>query len=405
MLGVAFRIAQRMGIHSESILATQTVLEAELCRRLWWSLVLFDARICEMSNQKTSMLDPTWNCKVPLNVNDSDLGPELKEPPQIQGASSQALFSVLRCELGEVVRHSTFYLDLTAPALKVLARDVEHISYPDGSGLSKLEAIFEDKYLKFCDQGTPIHFMTVWTIRSYLARWRLIEHYSKYSSLSAHQAEAKRDAALSYALKIIECDTKIMVSPLTKGFTWLMVLYFPFIAYMHLLRYLKQRPVSNQAEHIWELLSDNYEAHFGPPESDNSMFIKIVANILLRAWEIREAEFNQRGVSLMPPRIVATVRRRLAETTKDPQALHGGYRDSATNIDADLFSGQSQLNFANQVIFNRMSGLDVYQFTTAGGYQNTSQSTLFNFDPNLTDLSTTDWAIMNLASETGPSLP
>ncbi|PQE20331.1 c6 transcription factor protein [Rutstroemia sp. NJR-2017a BBW] len=324
MLGVAIRIAQRMGMHSETLLATESVLEAELRRRLWWSLVLFDARICEMSNSKTSMLDPTWNCKIPLNLNDSDLSPELKEPPQVQGSSSQALFSMLRCEIGEVVRHSTFYLDLTNPALKFLARDGEYISYPDGGGLSNLEATFEAKYLKFCDQGTPIHFMT--------------------------------------------------------------------------------QPASNQAEHIWELLSDNYDAHFSPAESDDSMFIKIVANLLLRAWEVREAEYNQLGGTLTPPRIVVSVRRRLIETTKDPRSLHGEFEKSATNIDSNVYSGHSQLVFPNQVIFNGRSELDAFQFAVAGSYQNTSASTLFDFDPNLTDFSATDWATMNLPSQVSLSL-
>ncbi|KAM3086057.1 hypothetical protein ACMFMG_000193 [Clarireedia jacksonii] len=400
MLGVAFRIAQRMGIHSEALLAVHPVLEAELRRRLWWSLVLFDARICEMSNSKTSMLDPTWNCKVPLNVNDTDLGPELKEVPQIQGPSSQALFSVLRCELGDVVRHSTFYLDLTAPALKVLSRDIHHSSYPDGSALSKLELIFEEKYLKFCDQGTPIHFMTVWTTRSYLARWRLVEHYSKYSSLSIQQAETQRGAAISYALKILECDTKIMASPLTQGFTWLMIIYFPFIAYVHLLRYLKQQPLSDQAERIWEILSDNYDAHFGPTYKDNSMFIKVAADILLRAWEAREAAFNQLRKSLTPPRIVVSVRHQLAETTKEPQNFQGGYQESTISTESDLFSGPSQSGLVGQGTLNSMSDLDAYKVTSSG-YHSTSEPTMFDFDPNMTDWSATDWSMMNLAPGAG----
>lgn len=52
MLGVAIRIAQRMGIHSESALSKCTVFEAELSRRLWWSLMLFDSRISEMADHK-----------------------------------------------------------------------------------------------------------------------------------------------------------------------------------------------------------------------------------------------------------------------------------------------------------------------------------------------------------------
>jgi len=61
MLGVAMRIAQRMGIHTESTYAKYTALEAEMRRRLWWSLVIFDNRMCEMATySKGTMLIPTW---------------------------------------------------------------------------------------------------------------------------------------------------------------------------------------------------------------------------------------------------------------------------------------------------------------------------------------------------------
>jgi len=96
MLGVAIRIAQRMGIHSESALAKCTAVEAEMRRRLWWSLILFDTRIGETANSKTTTLDPTWDCKIPLNVNDSDLRPEMKGPPAIQGKSTEAPFAIVR---------------------------------------------------------------------------------------------------------------------------------------------------------------------------------------------------------------------------------------------------------------------------------------------------------------------
>ncbi|KAH8688779.1 hypothetical protein BGW36DRAFT_392158 [Talaromyces proteolyticus] len=82
MLGIAIRIAQRMTIHSESALAKCTVFEAELGRRLWWALVL-------------------WDCRVPLSLNDSDLRPEMKEPPNVQRTPTDALFIVVRSELGD----------------------------------------------------------------------------------------------------------------------------------------------------------------------------------------------------------------------------------------------------------------------------------------------------------------
>jgi hypothetical protein len=83
MLGLAIRISQRMGIHNKPIYAKCTALEAEMRRRLWWSLIMFDNRICEMFDYKTAMLAPTWDCRTPLNVNDFSIRPEVKTPPVI----------------------------------------------------------------------------------------------------------------------------------------------------------------------------------------------------------------------------------------------------------------------------------------------------------------------------------
>ena len=166
MLGVAVRIAQRMGIHSESALSKCTAFEAEMRRRLWWSPILFDTRIGQIANSRTVTLDPTWDCKIPLNVNDSDLRPEMKGPPAVQGKCTEALFVVVRSELGEYIRHTEFHLDFTCPALKPIAKHVQNGFALGGGELIKLEEMIEDQYFKACDQKNPIHFMTIWTTRA-----------------------------------------------------------------------------------------------------------------------------------------------------------------------------------------------------------------------------------------------
>ena len=121
MLGTAFRIAQRLGIPSESANVKHTVLEAEMRRRLWWSMVLFDARISEVSDHKATTLVPTWDCQIPLNVNDFDLHPDMKIRPANQEEPTEALFLVVRSELTNFVRHSSSHLDFINPILKVVA--------------------------------------------------------------------------------------------------------------------------------------------------------------------------------------------------------------------------------------------------------------------------------------------
>ncbi len=95
MLGIAIHIAQRIGIHSESALAECTAFEAEMRQRLWWLLMFFDTRMAELAGSNTVTLDPTWYCKTPLNVNDTDLRPEMKVPPVPRGEPADAVFAIV----------------------------------------------------------------------------------------------------------------------------------------------------------------------------------------------------------------------------------------------------------------------------------------------------------------------
>jgi hypothetical protein len=408
MLGVAIRIAQRMGIHSESALAKCTPLEAEMRRRLWWSLVLFDTRIGEMVGYKTTMLIPTWDCRIPLNVNDSDLRPEMKEPPQVRGKSTDALFAVVRSQLGDFVRHTSFHLDFTSPALKPFARNGQNSPIPEGSELVSLEKMIEDKYLKFCDPENPLHFMTIWTTRGYLAKCRFLEYLSNFSSLSACQAEAQRDAAISYAISMLECNTKIMTSPLTKGFLWLVHLYLPFPAYIQILQNLKRRPVSDQAERAWEVLSDDYEACFclnGRKEMYSPIF-NILAKIVLQAWEARKATFKQSGEPLVTPRIVLSIMQRATQIAQNEQKADTAQPNGATDMGINDFPMPMPMGFGSQSLLYNMGGQDSYAGTGPWAYPFMPGMAPLDDDVNL-DWSAMDWDMVSAPAgeSSGPSLP
>lgn len=362
MLGIAIRIAQRMGIHSEAALAKcESLLEAEMRRRLvsdagfpfladrglfsscptypigceswndansavveWWSLVLLDTRIGEMVDIKAgTALNPLWDCRIPLNLSDFDLA-DLKElPTSIQGRPTEAIFAVVRAALGDHVRHSAFYLETTCPAMKPVAKAARPSQMPEngGSEVDVLEKTIEEKYLQFCDPEHGVHHATIWFARGYFAKCRLIEHYVRYFTAPrpGRQSDAQRSIATSYALRMLECDTNLVNTPLTKSFTWMAQLYFPFAAYFQIAQDLRTRPLDEGAERAWETLSDNYDARFLSSNFDPNFtghsrmdkggifrqsWFKLFAEVILRAWNAREAALAQSGELIMPPRIV-----------------------------------------------------------------------------------------------------
>ncbi|PWY90686.1 hypothetical protein BO70DRAFT_328527 [Aspergillus heteromorphus CBS 117.55] len=306
MLCVAMRNAQRMGLHLESCNRRFPALEAELRRRLWWSLMLFDHRICEMSDHKTSLLTPTWDCLPPLNVNDLDLRPEMKSPPPPHPQPSEALFPVLRSTLADFTRHSAFHLDFTNPALKPIAKDLG----PDP--FTTLSAIITEKYLQHCNPENPIHSLVLQTAHGQLSKSRLLEQYSTFSSSpsstttnnstnhlssspsSTSPTHPNPDSPITHAITQLQSDTSLMTSPLTKPFRWLTHYNFPSPAYIYLIQDLKRRPLSVHADRAWEAMDANYLARFEDMARDTPM-ADYLGRVVSLAWAAREGVRMKKG--------------------------------------------------------------------------------------------------------------
>ncbi|KAF2852134.1 hypothetical protein T440DRAFT_52397 [Plenodomus tracheiphilus IPT5] len=371
LLGNAMRIAQRMGIHNEAANARHTILEAEMRRRLWWSMVLFDSRIAEMTDLKTSTLLPTWDCQVPLDVNDFDLREEMKQLPLVYTQKSEALFAVVRSKIGDAVRHDHSHLDFVNPVLKALAKTSAIGSAPDANDLPALERMIETKYLSGCDLDNPIHYMTVWMGRVALAK----AHFTHHLAVCARgqPTDMQRDASIACAMHMLECDTRLMISPLLKGYRWLVYLHFPFPAYIHLADDLKRRPLGDHASEAWRVMSGNCSARFldydnndNPMDKQKNPFVKIFAGLVLQAWTARE---NALGPSEEPPLIVTQIKQRVDNMHMNGQTMgqtrdftqNGGNKEVFMSDPADfgflnsLYMGDDRLDIDNTAMFAPVS--------------------------------------------------
>lgn len=317
-LGVALRIAQRLGLQDESTYAKLSVLDAELRRRLWWALIIFDNRMCEMSNNlKSTMLLPIWNCKTASNFNDFDLRAETKTMPKENEAPSQAVFTVVRTAMADQLRHTPWSLDFNNPLLKPLARRQQ-------STLDAFEQQLEARYLSKCNPEDPLHFMTIWTARGLMAKNRFWEHLSKHPS---SQDEAIRDEAVGYAIGYIECDTQLLSSPLTKRFEWYVKAYSFFPAYIHIIQDLRKRPLQKQADKAWSVMSVDWKARDRSTsrlELAGNPFFAMFSSIVILAWEARCEEVAR--LEQMPeplPDIVQEMYDKIGPE-KDPVGILGG---------------------------------------------------------------------------------
>ncbi|KAL3421211.1 hypothetical protein PVAG01_07656 [Phlyctema vagabunda] len=403
MLGIAIRIAQRMGLNSETALAECTILEAEMRRRLWWSLVLFDTRIGEMALPKCatqSTLNPFWNCRIPMNVSDSDLRVEMKEPPKVQGKTAEALFVVVRSHLGDFIRQNMFHLDFYNPALEAFAKKSQDDPVTEDSQLAKLEELIEEEYFRFCDPENPLHFFTIWMSRTYIAKRRLMRHNSRYY-ISTHQTESQRNTTISCACHLLECDTKIMASPLTKRFHWMAHFYFPLPAYMHIVHILVRRPVGDQAERAWQVMSDNYDCRFSSVrEKINSPFFKTFFKIISQAWEAREAASARIGRPLVKPKIVSSVEHTMAQMAQ-PARDSPATTQSSMDLVINDFAMTMSMGLSDHSLPPDMTGQESHPVTEPVPYSHIPDVPPLDLDLDRLDWSAMDWDYMNGALSGG----
>ncbi|TKX24050.1 fungal specific transcription factor domain-containing protein 25 [Elsinoe australis] len=352
LLGIAVRIAQRMGLHIESKNVACTAFKAELRRRVWWALVLFDARISEMADHKTSILSPTWDCKTPANMNDFAIGPEIKQHPMTHGFPTESIFTVVRSELADFTRHCAFHLDFTTPALKLIVREASTSPDLADDDLNALEERIQEKYLKFCNPENALQFMTIWTARSILSKNRLLQHYSRYSRTGSQQTDEQRDMAVSYTLTMLESDTTIAKNPLVKGYLWLVNSYFPFPAYIHLVQDLRRRPRAKHVEQCWQSMNENYSSRFATLDEQNNPFFRILGKQVLQAWVAYEDACKDSGSVPDRLQIIKDIERRgikLPATPKDPGSTSAGTsvgtRADGANISATMGFGSDGVLF------------------------------------------------------------
>lgn len=381
MLGIAIRTAQRMGLDNESNLAKCDIVEAEMRRRLWWALVLFDTRICELIDIKKTTLTPTWNCRIPLNVNESELRAGLKEIPKAQTRLSDSIFVVVRGVIADFTRHASFYLNFTNPAMDAAAKTANTKFDVDGGEVGTFEKELEEKYLQLCDPDIPLHFMTIWTARGYIARYRIIE---QFSTLNRPVTDTQRDVLGLMALDIITCDSKIMTSSIVKGFLWLIQMYyFPFTAYIQLLQDLKRRPTSSIAAQAWSKIDENYTTRLLFQENAKSPFYQMVSRMILQAWDARQVALNGQVQLVTPPGIVSYLKNNIGLW----QTEHAKSLDKAM--------GNMAISMANFTNLNNTSAENLHIKMLDVGFDDIYTYSFMDIDCNQSRWLSTDWAQLN----------
>jgi hypothetical protein len=179
--GIAVRMGQRMGLATDGTHYGLLPFEAEMRRRLWWQIVLIDTRLSEISGSGPGFLSYTWNTKLPLNFNDSDLFPDMRASPIERSGLTEISFFRLRCEIADFIQKSKDSRSTIQTATLHKAID-------------EFEQRIEREYLSYCDPSIPLHFMSISMVRSAFCKLRIgRRHFQIAANRDINVSQAEKD--------------------------------------------------------------------------------------------------------------------------------------------------------------------------------------------------------------------
>ncbi|KAI0157967.1 fungal-specific transcription factor domain-containing protein [Hypoxylon sp. FL1284] len=290
MTGLAIRMAHSLGLHHDgSRFPHLTPYEIEMRRRLWWGLCMLDTRTAEDQDTDLTITPDSFDTRVPLNINNTDIDPETKETPMEREGVSDMTFALEYCYFCDVTRQ------MMATSLKGGAPSLdEKIRI-----LDEFRSRMENSYVYKSSESTNIYaFWTEVTIaRLFVSKMTLITYIAHlptlFSSASETYSDEIRARLFVSAIEVAEYNHALNDEHACRQWRWVYQTYTHWHTIVYLLLAITRRPWSPVVERAWV---DLHSTWLIPTQSkiDKSLPIWVpLRKLMAKARAHRDAELER----------------------------------------------------------------------------------------------------------------
>ncbi|MCJ1401591.1 hypothetical protein MMC11_004807 [Xylographa trunciseda] len=347
--GMGTRIMQRMGIHRDGEGMGLRRFDVELRRRLYWHLVSLDTYAGRVSGTSDAGPPKTWDTKLPSNINDDQIHPDMTEAPCVRAGATDMMFSLVRIKLGTLFAVESPNVQgcgSANPAWDATEKMIDSV-----------ENEIESEFLRYCDPVEPVHALTLMTARTAIAAARLRQRMP----LVAHQApgrEAEGREFYGLARRIMDAESHTFTNPVIKSFGWYFRASFRWDALICLLVALA-RPnffAPEECEGGWKRISEFFTHHAEVLEARNNLQ-RTVGRMTLMAWLANPPPYYG-----LEPEYITTLRALHADSVAFAPSRHTD--GDAGKVELDLYpslEGDTSYDitmFLNSSVFGADSGWD-----------------------------------------------
>ncbi|PMD31717.1 hypothetical protein L207DRAFT_558487 [Hyaloscypha variabilis F] len=320
LTALAVRIAQKMGMDREKP-PKISFFETEMRIRLWWQIRGLDARSRHQLNMCIPSPEFGSHVRLPLNVNDSELHPNMAEEPTVHTGTTEMLYCLLKHEVGQWFRTSALASKVflkPRERLRDLSTSAQPLELKD-QAIKELETIYTEKYLRHCDPRIPLHFISLSISQLALCRMRFNSHHPRNQpDGGAHMSQSESDLVFENGIRVLELDIECCKTQFSNQLLSTMVAKSQVDAIIFVLSELRRRPTGNLVTAAWKVIGKIYEDHSYLTQDTGNTFYVALGDLTLSAWETRQRELLSRQGArieeITPPYIYSLMATRKRET-------------------------------------------------------------------------------------------
>ncbi|KFZ20378.1 hypothetical protein V501_00170 [Pseudogymnoascus sp. VKM F-4519 (FW-2642)] len=296
LTGVAVRLTERLGLNHEPLLDSLSVFNAEYGRRIVWQIAILDGHTAGRARIDTSRTLYRGDTKFPLNVNDADLDINMRERPQEHPGVTEMVFCLIRCEFGSQLHNQAAIEGNNM--LRLLGNPSTPVAEKE-TFISKLERIFEEKYVKHCDPAIPLQLLAMVMVKVMFGRLRLAaRHPRRFRDRGATMSQEEKDSLFAICLMMIEYDNQGHRLPGMHKFMWHVKANFQLDAFVYILNELRHSSVGDRADQAWREILECFEHHSDVLTDTKNPLHVAIGNLALKSWGARESMLAHLGQTL-----------------------------------------------------------------------------------------------------------
>ena len=218
LIGVASRIAERMGIHRDGTSLSLPPFRSEERRRIWWQLQNMEMMIAQLTGSITMTIYADWDAALPRNLEDQDLRPDMQAlPPERHGLTtiSSCLWRYQILHMQRKMRQPdgsrTKSLSwLLSPQVSLAEKDAQ---------IDTVEKELGVQFLQHCEPSNPLHVYMQIGVRSLvLSARRMARQPALINAKISEMSTGERDDFLGLCMKCLEYYILSQETLTLKGF-------------------------------------------------------------------------------------------------------------------------------------------------------------------------------------------